>query len=160
GTAVWKMRFDVTDPEMKAQMDAQQRQASDTEAQAQMKAAQEAMNSPEMQEMMKANQETKKIMEAQMQAMSKTGCITNLLPKGFTLQIKGPRSLVKTEGGLSGGDVLTLADKNIAYQIDREARTYRKLDTDAAADTMDGKFKVTPTGKSMKVLGYSCRNFL
>jgi hypothetical protein len=95
-----------------------------------------------------------------MKAMSKPGAShADMFPKGFTVQIKGPRSLMRTEGGVGAGDVLTLADKNISYQIDRDARTYRKLPTDPVKD-MGIKFKVTPTKETAKIQGYTCRNYL
>lgn len=153
GTINWSIRVDITDPEMKKQMDAQ----SSPEMQAQMQAAREAMNSPEMQEMMKANPQMRETMEKQMKAAGKPG---GLFPKSSTLHIKGQRSLVRTEGGPAAGDVLTWADKDVSYQIDREARTYRKFDTDAVKESLDGKFKVTPTKETTKVLGYTCKQYL
>ncbi|MDF3057901.1 MAG: hypothetical protein K0R17_2116 [Rariglobus sp.] len=160
GTIIWTTRFDITDPEMKRQMEDAKARMSDPEMQAQMKAAQEAMNSPEMQAMIKANPQMKQMMEKQMQAMSKPGGMGDLFPKGFTLQIKGPRSLMKTDGGVGAGDILTLADQKISYQIDRAARTYRKIPADTVKDAPEGKFKVTPTKETAKVLGYTCRKYL
>lgn len=161
GTITWTMRVDVTDPEMKRQMAESQKQLSDPEMQAQMKAAQEAMNSPQMQEMIKANPQMKAMMEKQMKAMSTAGASgADLFPKGMTVQIKGPRSLLRTEGGMAAGDVLTLADENVAYMIDRQARTYQTVPLDSSKERGALKFKVTPTKESRKILGYTCRNYL
>lgn len=160
GTITWAVRAEITDPEMKQQMEENRKRMSDPEMQAQMKAAQEAMNNPQMQEMMRANPQMKEMMEKQMKAMSKPGAGGDPFPKGFTLQMKGPRSLVRTDGGIGAGDVLTLADKNISYQIDREARTYRAIPADSLKDPGSIKFKVTPTKETTKVLGYTCRNYL
>ncbi len=159
GTITWSMRVEITDPEMKKQMAG----LADPKVQAQIKEAQEAMNTPEMQAMLKANPQMKAMMEQQMAALSKAGAsgdpLAGLFPKGFTLQLKGPRSLVKTEGGPAIGDVLTFADKNTSYQIDRTARTYRKLASDPLKQTT-GAYKVTPTSDTAKVLGYTCKRYL
>jgi hypothetical protein len=159
GTITWSMRVDVTDPEMKQQMAA----LDDPKLQAQIKEAQEAMNTPEMKAMLQANPQMKAMMEQQMAALSKSGTGGNpmgdLFPKGFTLQLKGPRSLVKTEGGPAVGDVLTQADKNVSYQLDRTARTYRKLAADPLQETA-GNYKVTPTSETAQVLGYTCKRYL
>lgn len=160
GTITWSMRVEVTDPAMKKQMAEAQAQLADPAMQAQMKQAQEAMKSPEMQAMLQANPQMKAMMEQQMAALAKAGAsgdpLVGLFPKGFTLQLKGPRSLVKTEGGPTIGDVLTLADKNISYQIDRTARTYRKFASDPLKETA-GAYKITPTSETAKVLGYTCK---
>lgn len=154
GTITWAMRVDITDPEMKRQMEA----SSSPEMQEQMKAAQEAMNDPEMQAMLKANPQMRDMMEKQMKAMSKGP--GEMFPKSTTLHMKGTRSLVRTEGGAAAGDILTLADKNVSYQIDREARTYRKLAVQKTPESMDDKFKVTPTKETTKVLGYTCERYV
>lgn len=164
GTIAWSMRVEVTDPAMKKQLADAQSQLADPAVQAQMKQAQEAMKSPEMQAMLQANPQMKAMMEQQMAALSKAGAsggdpLAGFFPKGFTLQIKGPRSLVKTEGGPAVGDVLTHADKNISYQIDRNVRTYRKLASDPLKETA-GSYKVTPTAETAKVLGYTCKRYL
>jgi hypothetical protein len=99
------------------------------------------------------------MMEKQMKALSKPGAGGNFFPKSTTVHVKGARSLVKTEGGVAVGDMLTWADKGVTYLIDREARTYQKL-PEAEKETDEGKFKVTPTKETTKVLGYTCRNYL
>ncbi len=156
GTIVWTMRVDITDPAMKQQLADAQAQLADPKIQAQMEAAQEAMNNPEMREMMNANPQMKEMMEKQMKAFTKPGANGDPFPKGFTLKIKGPRSLVTTEGGFGAGEMLNWADQNVSYQLDREARTYKKI---PAAEVKDAgnKFKVTPTQETANVLGYACR---
>lgn len=86
------------------------------------------------------------------------GMGSGLFPKGFILQIKGPRALVKTDGGLTPTEVLTLADKNLSYQIDRKAGTYQKLAADPLKDAV-GNYKVTPTTETARILGYTCRRY-
>lgn len=141
GTLTWTMRVEITDPELKAQLDA----------------VQSALSNPAMQEMLKSNPAMREMLEKQMGG-SAVDAAGGFFPKGFTLQIKGPRSLVKTEGGIAPSDVLTLADKNVSYQIDRKARTYSKLAADPFKDYA-GAYKVTPTAETTKVLGYTCRRF-
>lgn len=95
-------------------------------------------------------------LKAAQDAMSGMG--SELFPKGFVLQIKGPRALVKTDGGLKPTEVLTLADKNLSYQIDRKAGTYQKLAADPLKDAV-GNYKVTPTTETARILGYTCRRY-
>jgi hypothetical protein len=142
GTLTWTLRVEITDPDLKAQLDA----------------AQAALSNPAMQEMLKSNPAMREMLEKQMGG-SAADAAGGFFPKGFTLQIKGPRSLVKTEGGIASRDVLTLADKNVSYQIDRKARTYSKLAADPLKDYA-GAYKVTPTAELTKVLGYTCRRFV
>jgi hypothetical protein len=163
GTITWSMRVEITDPAMKKQMAEAQAQLADPKIQAQIKEAQEAMKSPEMQAMLQANPQMKAMMEQQMAAFSKPAAaggdpLAGIFPKGFTLQLKGPRSLVKTEGGPSIGDVLTLADQNLSYRIDRTARTYSKLAADPVKEASD-KYKITPTTETAQVLGYKCKRY-
>ena len=142
GTVMWTMRVEITDPELKAQLDA----------------AQAALSNPAMQAMLESNPQMREMLEKQMGGSS-AAAAGGFFPKGFTLQIKGPRSLVKTEGGVAASDVLTQADQNVSYQIDRKARTYYKLAADPLKDYA-GNYKVTPTAATANVLGYTCRRFL
>ena len=163
GTITWSMRVEITDPAMKKQIADAQAQLADPAMQAQLKQAQEAMKSPEMQAMLQANPQMKAMMEQQMAAFSKPSAaggdpLAGFFPKGFTLQLKGPRSLVKTEGGPNIGDVLTFADQNLSYRIDRTARTYSKLAADPVKET-SGNYKITPTTETTKVLGYTCKRY-
>lgn len=163
GTITWSMRVEVTDPALKKQIAEAQAQLSDPATQAKLAEAREAMKSPEMQAMLQANPQMKAMMEQQLAALSNSSGgadpLAGLFPKGFTLQIKGARSLVKTDGGPALGDVLTHADQNISYQLDRNARTYRKLAADPLKES-SGDYKVTPTSDTAKVLGYACKRYL
>jgi len=47
----------------------------------------------------------------------------------------------------------------VSYRIDRKARTYRKLAADPIKEAA-GNHKVTPTGETTKVLGYTCKRYL
>src|SRR5690606_28962075 len=78
------------------------------------------------------------------------------------LHFNGTRSLLRTEGGMGAGDVLTLADKNASYLIDREARTYQtiKIDAGESAEPAGDKFKVTATSETTKVLDYTCKKHI
>jgi hypothetical protein len=142
GTVTWIMRVEITDPELKAQLDA----------------AQAALSNPAMQDLLESNPQMREMLEKQMGGSS-AAAAGGFFPKGFTLQIKGSRSLVKTEGGVAAGDVLTQADKNVSYQIDRKARTYYKLAADPLKDYA-GNYKVTSTAVTANVLGYTCRRFV
>jgi hypothetical protein len=85
----------------------------------------------------------------------------SMLPKGVSLKIKGGSSLSVIEGGMTAGEVLTLADKNVAYLIDRPSRTYSTLNQNsAAALAPSGRYKITKTGETTTILGYSCTKTL
>ena len=95
--------------------------------------------------------------------MGAAGGITmdSMMPKGVSLKIKGGSSLSVIEGGMTAGEVLTLADKNVAYLIDRPSRTYSTLNQNsAAALAPSGRYKITKTGETTTILGYSCTKTL
>ncbi|MFA6961963.1 MAG: DUF4412 domain-containing protein [Opitutaceae bacterium] len=162
GTIKWTTRMEFTDPEMARKVKEAQAQLADPEVQAKLKEAQEAMKSPEMQAMLAQNPQLKDMMGKQMGALNPAAASGDVIPKGFTLQIKGPRALVKTEGGLIPTEVLTLADQNVAYSIDRKARTYHKLSQAAAAPSAEkpAQFKVTRTNETATIFKYTCHRYL
>jgi hypothetical protein len=158
GIITWKINMDL-DPATKAKMDAAQRQMNDPETQAKMKEMKEKMNDPQFKAMMEANPQVKAQIEAMMKA-SEGGQVSSMMPTGLTVKIKGANSLAKMEGGIMGNmEMLYLSDKNTTYNINREAKTYsvvsRGADTIRVSDV-----KVTKTGETTKVLGYTCTKYV
>lgn len=141
GTMQWSARIEFVDP--------------------QMDMVQSAMKSPEMLSLLLQNPQVRGLLESKLGPLNTNGGATSLLPSGFTVVIKGPRALVKTDGGLVFREVLSLADQHVAYSINRSARTYQKF-TDAAAAGMSStaKIKVTRTADTSLILGYACNRFL
>ena len=143
GTMTWSARIELTDPQ----------------AREQLSMAEEALKNPALLSMLLDSAQVRGLLEKQLGPINPNSGATSVLPTGFTLQIKGPRALVKTEGGLVSREVLTLADKNTAYTLDRRARTYQRLIEPAAARST-AKAKVTRTNETATLLGYACRRYL
>lgn len=144
GTMAWSARIELTDPQ----------------AREQLSMAEEALKNPALLSMLLDNAQVRGLLEKQLGPINPNSGATSVLPTGLTLQIKGPRALVKTEGGLVSREVLTLADKNTAYTLDRRARTYQRLTEPAAAARSTAKTKVTRTHETATLLGYACRRYL
>lgn len=144
GTMAWSARIELTDPQ----------------AREQLSMAEEALKNPALLSMLLDNAQMRGLLEKQLGPINANSGATSVLPTGFTLQIKGPRALVKTEGGLVSREVLTLADKNTAYTLDRRARTYQRLTEPAAAARSTAKVKVTRTSETASLLGHACRRYL
>jgi len=141
GTMTWSVRIEFVDPQMAAQVGM----------------VQDALKNPELFAMLMQSPKMREMLESKLGPLNPAGGASSLLPTGFTLQLKGPRALVKTEGGLVSREILTLADKSMAYVINRPARTYEKLSSAPATTT---KTKVTATKETAHILGYTCRRFI
>ncbi len=142
GTMTWSARIELTDP-----------QARD-----QLAMAESALKNPTMMALLKENQQLRGMLEKELGTLNPDSGATSVLPTGFTLQVKGPRALVKTQGGLVSREVLTLGDKNAAYLINRPAHSYEKLSAGTAASSV--KTKIVRTTETAQIIGYNCRRFL
>jgi len=126
-----------------------------------MDMVQSAMKNPEMIAVLLQNSHLREMIESKLGPLNPSGGATSLLPTGFTLAVKGPRALVKTEGGLVFREVLSLADQQVAYSINRRARSFQKLpDLTASKTASMPKIKVTRTADTSTILGYPCNRFL
>ena len=144
GTMAWSARIELTDPQ----------------AREQLSMAEEALKNPTLMALLLDNAQVRGLLEKQLGPINPNSGATSVLPTGFTLKIKGPRALVKTEGGLVSREVLTLADKKTAYTLDRRARTYQRVTESNARPGATGKNKVTRTRETASLLGYACRRYL
>ena len=140
GTLQWSARIEFLDP--------------------QMDMVQSAMKNPEMLALVLQNPQVRGMLESKLGTLDLSSGATSLFPTGFTVQIKGARSLVKTEGGVVSKELLSLADKRVAYAINRPARTYQKLPDSLSEGATRVKIKVTRTTETATILGYACRRFL
>jgi Domain of unknown function (DUF4412) len=159
GTIVWSMNMEITDPVTKAKMEDAKKKMNDPANQAKMKEMQAKMNDPQMKAMMDANPQMKAQMEMALKAMS-GGDMTSMIPKGFTIRIKGSNSLSKTDGGMMEFETLYLSDKSTAYRIDRKNKTYSPMGAGREPVANDNKPKVTKTNETAKILDYTCTKYL
>ena len=164
GTVTWSVKYDVTDPAKKAEMEKAQKTASDPANQAKMKQLQEQMDKPEMKAMMDANPQMKAQMEKAMKMMQGgQDPMSAAMPQTVTVKIKGASSVSKIEGGMMGGsETLYDGDKKQSYLINRTAKTYTVMNATGnhgpGADSVQRK--VTKTGETMKILDYTCTKYL
>jgi len=158
GTIKWSMKMEITDPDMKAKMDASQKKMNDPAQQEKMKKMQEQMSDPKMKAMMDANPAMKAQMENMMKMQQGGGDPSAFMPKGMIMKIKGENSLVTMDGGMMAGDILTTKDKTV--RLDRDAKTYSVLPTGDNPGQTKQQPTVTKTSETMKVLGYTCTKYV
>ena len=165
GTLHWSMKTDITDPAMQQQMQQAQAQLNDPATQAKMQQMQAAMNDPQMRAMMENNPQMKAMMEHQMGMMAGGpgggNASHSLMPTGMTLKIKDGRTLFNMEGGPMPMSILTLPEKSASYALNVSNKTYTTLPAPAPDQpAKTDKYKVTKTGESATILGYTCQKFL
>ncbi len=158
GTIRWSMKMEITDPEMKAKMDANQQKMSDPATQEKMKKMQEQMNDPKMKAMMDANPAMKAQMENVMKMQQGGGDPSSFMPKGMVMKIKGENSLVTMEGGMMSGDILHTKDKSV--RLDRENKTYTLMPTGEMSGQPKQQPTLTKTSETMKIMGYNCTKYV
>jgi hypothetical protein len=161
GTVTWSMKYELTDPVKKAEMEKSQKTMNDPANQEKMKKMQEQMNTPEMKAMMESNPQMKARMESAMKMMQ-GGDMGSMMPKGFVIETKDNNSLTKMNGGMITMDMLYLRDKNQGYMLDRNAKTYRVLSSGGNPGPKHDSVKhtVTKTGETMKILNYNCTKYV
>ncbi len=161
GIITWKITTEITDPKVKAQMEEAQKKMNDPATKAQMKEMQEKMNDPQFKAMMEANPQMKTQLENAMKMMQ-GGDMSSMLPKGIAVKVKDQNILTKMDGGIMANmETLYLKDKNTAYTIDRESKTYTPLPQDLDdPSASDVETKVTKTNETAKVLNYTCTKYI
>lgn len=159
GTVKWTMKMDISDPKLKAEMAEAQQQMNDPATQAQMKEMHAKMNDPEFKKMMEANPQ----MKAQMESMMKmpSGDPNSMMPKGMTVKVKGDNTLTLMEGGMVDGMEILHAKGKPSVRLDRQNKTYSPIpEGQGPAGGNSTVPKITKTGETAKVLGYSCTKYL
>ena len=161
GTVTWSMKYEITDPAKKAEMEKSQKTMNDPANQEKMKKMQEQMNSPEMKAMMESNPQMKARMESAMKMMQ-GGDMGSMMSKGFTIETKDNNSLTKMNGGMMSMDLLYLREKNQGYMLDRTAKTYRVMSSNGNPGQKRDSVKhtVTKTTETMKILNYTCTKYI
>jgi len=159
----WTMKMEITDPQMKAQMEAAEKQMKDPATQAKMKEMQAKMEDPQFKAMMESNPQMKAQIENMLKAAQGGGGLSSMFPKGMQIKVKNNNSITKMDGGMmSNMEMLYLTDKNTAYRIDRENKTFSVMpqftDKDKEKEKLD--YKVTKTSETTKILGYTCTKFI
>lgn len=165
GIITWSIKSEITDPETKAKMEAAQQKMKDPANQAKMKEMQAKMDDPQFKKMMESNPQLKAQMEAMMKMSGGEGegdPMSAMMPKSFLVKIKGSDVLTKMEGGIMGNmEILFLKDKDQSYRIDRSSKTYSVLSQSSAEKiASEQDVKVTKTGETTKVLGYTCTKYI
>jgi hypothetical protein len=156
GTIKWSMKMEITDPAMKAQMADAQQKMNDPAMQAKMKEMQEKMKDPKFKAMMESNPQMKAMTERMM-----GGCymMSNMIPRGMTIKIKGENSLMTMDGGMMSGDFLHTKDKSV--KLNREEKTYWVMPSgEGNATANQPQPTVTKTSETTKILGYSCTKYV
>jgi hypothetical protein len=161
GTITWAVKYEITDPAKRAEMEKSQKAMADPANQEKMKKMQEQMNTPEMKAMMDANPQMKARMESALKMMQ-GGDMGSIMPHSFIVKTKGLNSLTRMEGGMMATETLYLGDKKQAYIINRSAKTYTLMRPDSAhsrrTDTL--KHTVTKTAETRKILNYTCTKYI
>jgi hypothetical protein len=157
GTIKWTMKMDITDPKMKAQLEATQKQLDDPSNKAKVKQMEDQMNNPQMKAQLDANPQLKAQMEAALKMM-KGGSANSMMPTGVVIKTKNGNSLTKTEGGMtSATETLYLKDKNETYMINRESKIYSLLPNQTNTNTgQDPAIAFKKTTETQKILNYTC----
>ncbi len=162
GTIKWSMKMEITDPKLKAQMAEGQQKMNDPAQQAKMKQMQDQMNDPKMKAMMDANPAMKAQMEKMMKMTQGGGgdMMSNMMPKGMIIKMKGSNTLTTMDGGMMSGDILQTTDKTV--RLDRENKTYSNLPTGGASGQSAETVKptVAKTSETMKIVGYNCTKYI
>ena len=152
GTIVWEIKTEITDPKVKAQMEEAQKKMSDPAMQAQMKEVQYKMeHDPEFKKMLEENPQMKAQIDKMISRME-SGNINSMMPKGYTLKIKGQRFLSLMEGGMMDFEFLSADGKT--FLINRASKTYSSAGDPAPKERPE--VKVTKTKEKTKILGYEC----
>lgn len=165
GTLKWTFNAEVTDPEMKARMAEVKAQMADPAKLAQMRAM---LENPQMRAALEQNPQMRAALQAQIRLAEDAAAgrggddmFTAMMPKSATLSARGGRTHFLMEGGAMPMEVISHGQPATAYWIDRETKTFARLQPPpAAAETAKPTFKVTATGKTAKLLGYSCEEYV
>jgi hypothetical protein len=165
GTLTWTFSTEITDVELKAKMAESQKEMADPAKLAQMKAS---LENPQMKAMMEQNPQMRAAMEAQIKmaedaAAGKGGgdMLTSMMPKAMTLRTKAAKTRVITEGGAMPMEIITRPGEPDAYLVNRQAKSFSKLPLSAPQEeSKKMTYKVTKGGGAVKILGYSCDEYI
>jgi hypothetical protein len=161
GIMTWKITSEITDPKVKAQMDAAQKKMNDPASQAQVKELQAKMEDPQFKQMMESNPQMKAQMEAAIK-MAQGGDISSMMPKGYTAKFKDKNMVSTMDGGMmSNMEFLYLSKEDQGYVINRSAKTYSVMPKSTETkDKKDIDVKVTKTTETAKILNYTCTKYI
>lgn len=158
GMIQWTIKMDITDPQVKAQMEEAKKKANDPANQAKIKEMQAKMNDPQFKAMLESNPQMKAQIDAMMKMLT-GGDINSMMPSAVVVKLKGTNSLTSIQGGIMDkNDVLHLSDKDQTYTINHAAKTYMLMSKNNT--TSQEKPKVTKTSETTKVLGHTCTKYI
>lgn len=154
GTITWSIQMEITDPQLKAQMEQAQKEMQDPEK---LKELQKSLEDPQVKAMMEQNPQMKAQMEQALK-MLQGGDLSSMVPKGMSVKVKDGHMLTKLEGGMMQSEILSRKDRDETYIIDRESKTYRVTkNSDYGTDSLSAK--VVKTGETAQILGYACTKY-
>lgn len=160
GTIRWTMSMEITDPAMKAKMAQAEQQMNDPETQKKMKEMEAKMNDPEMKKMMDQNPQMKAAMENAMKNMrGGTGpSISNMMPKGMIVKMKGMNVATYMEGGMVDGTEILHRTGQPTVRINRKEMTYSNM-PEMAKPGQEPEVTVTKLTETAKIIGYECQKY-
>lgn len=159
GTIKWSIKSEITDPELKAKMEANKKQMNDPANQARMKQMQDQMNTPEMKKAMEANPQMKAQMERMMTMQQSGGMNGPMFPTSMTTKIKNGNTLTITQGGMMDTEVLYQKEKNTTFMINRQGKTASPMPPAKPDAKQPIDVKVTKTKETSKILNYTCTKY-
>lgn len=154
GTITWSIQMEITDPQLKAQIEQAKKEMQDPEK---LKELQKSLEDPQVKAMMEQNPQMKAQMEQALK-MLQGGDLSSMIPKGMYVKVKDGHMLTKLDGGIMQSEVLSRKDKDETYIIDRENKTFSVTkNTDYGADSLD--VEVIKTNETASILGYPCTKY-
>jgi hypothetical protein len=165
GTITWSVKYEMTDPAKRAEMENGQKSLSDPANQAKVKQLQDQMNTPQMKTVMDANPQLKTQMENRLKMLQGGDATGSVLPKSFIIKTKGNSSLTRMEGGMTTTETLYQGDKKQTYILDRNAKTFTTLHTDSSVSSAVQRPDTLPhtivkTSETMKIMNYTCTKYI
>ena len=154
GTITWSIQMEITDPQLKAQMEQASKEMQDPEK---LKELQKSLEDPQVKAMMEQNPQMKAQMEQALK-MLQGGDLNSMVPKGMYIKVKDGHMLTKLEGGIMQSEVLSRKDKDETYIIDRENKSYTVTkNNDYGTDSLTAE--VVKTSETANILGYPCTKY-
>jgi hypothetical protein len=157
GSITMKMKFEVTDPAAKKQMEELKKKSKDPETLVKIQQMKDKMNDPEMKKAFGTNPGMKAEMEMTIGMLSGKD-LGDMMPQKFVLKLKGSNSLAITSGGvMENEDVLFLSAKDQTFSINHDRKMFRPV---VMRETRQSKPTITKTSEAAMILSYHCTKYI
>lgn len=185
GTVKWTLKMEVTDPQLKMQMEEANKQLANKAKEPQnspnkkqIEDLKMQLNNPELKAMFDANPTLKAQIEQQIKMLEGANIGTpgtpatppanpfmDFMPTGATIKMKAGNTLTRIEGSANSplvNDILYLKDKKETYVIKRNQKTYfiKPRPDSTKPLPKEGQVKVTKTTETAKILNYTCTKYV